>query len=234
MNSAQQDDDPLKQYNLLATFSDEQAAAAAAGTLRLHGMRDGAISLRARSDVTALDQAEMRDELEGVFASPGIIATGPMMAGAVAGSAVGAVAGAVLGLVGGALAYSGGSGLLISVIVGAVALATAGAVLGGFIVPRSRPFPGDGFAPPGTDMAGAGPERSLGRNPRDAEVVLGIHVGDELSLEGAEEILLAAHPLRLDRVSPGGDVLGTQHLGLDAPPVQTGSARQIETHEQLP
>ena len=220
-----------KPYNLLATFPDRAAAGRAVEALRRQGLSDKSISLQSRGAAPEVDRAEMRDELEGMVAGPGAVATGPMSIGSFAGGALGAVVGAVLGFAIGALIYGtgGGSVVIISAIVGAVALATFGATAGGFLGPRSRKEAGDGVTPPGNDLNGAGPQRTRGADPAGREVVVGVQVEDEPSLEGVQGVLEAAHPLRLDVVSPDGSVLGTQELGLNAPPVQPGTARQVQT-----
>ena len=220
-------DNPLREYNLLATFSDTQAAGRAAGALRLRGVSEDAYSIESLEDRPGVDEARMRDELEGVSAGGPLVATGPMTGGAMAGGMAGIVVGAVLGLVVGALLFLGNrhsgsaAGLGATVVIGAVALGVAGAVVGGFMGPRRR-------AAASAGQWAAGPASA---SERPAAVVLAVHVDDQETLSASEEVLKEAEPLRLDRISRAGEVLGTQALGLDAPPVEPGSGRVVTEDE---
>lgn len=217
----------LREYNLLATFSDIGAADRAAGALRLRGLSEDAYSIEALEDRPGVDEARMRDELEGVAAGGPLVATGPMASGAMTGGLTGLVVGAVVGLVVGALLFLGnrhsGSpvGLGATVMIAAVALGVAGAMVGGFLGPRRRPAAS-------ASRGGAQPEPD---SERAAAVVLAVHVDDRESLSASEEVLKEAEPLRLDRLSRSGEVLGTQSLGLDAPPVEPGSGRVVREGE---
>lgn len=211
----------LREYNLLATFADIRAARRAAGALRLRGLADDAYSIEELDERPGVDEARMRDELEGSVAAPGIgLMTGPMSSGAITGGITGVVVGGIIGLVVGALLFlgSGHSGSAVgvgaTVIICAVALGVAGAVVGGFIGPRNRASKVPSQWAPESD------------EPR-SEVVLAIHVDDQEALNTSEEVLKEAEPIRLDRISRAGDVLGTQSLGLNEPPVQPGSGRVV-------
>lgn len=214
----------LKEYNLLATFPDVASARRAAGALRLRGIGDESFTVADVDAVPAVDEARMRDELEGMAAGPGLVATHSMTTGAIRGAVAGLVVGAVIGAIVGIAVFGHGSGShlvgeLATVIGFAVGLSVAGAVAGGFSRPRYHPDPGDVAEP----FDGA-PDYA----ERDREVVLGVHVDDPTVFALSEEVLEGAAPLQLDRISRHGDVIGTERLGLDAPPVQPGSGRVRE------
>ncbi|MDQ3958311.1 MAG: hypothetical protein M3273_08335 [Actinomycetota bacterium] len=82
---------------------------------------------------------EMADELEGVVAAPGVVASKSQAQGGAAGlvgfGAVGLVLGAILGL-----AVFGGStqAVIISAVAFAFAGGTAGVLIGGFVTPRKK------------------------------------------------------------------------------------------------
>jgi hypothetical protein len=208
-------------YNLVATFPDAAAARRAAGALLRRGVGEESMSLRDAGDAPGVDEARMRDELEG---SLGGVATKSMTIGALVGGILGGVAGVILGFIVGVLAFGSGAtnvGMWTTVIVLAVAFSTAGAVAGGFVKPRSEPDAVDVPGSPG----GAAAERQAA--PSDHFVALEIHVEDPRSFAEAEEALQEAGPLRVDRFTDSGRVVGTEGLGLNAPPVQPGSGRTI-------
>jgi hypothetical protein len=214
----------LKEYNLVATYADPTTAERAAGALRLRGLGDEAFSVASAASTPAVSEARMRDEMEGLAAGPGVIATKSMSAGAAAGAVVGLVVGAILGLVIGLVVFGGGSGSHVgewaTVIGFAVGLGVAGAVAGGFSKPRYRPETGD--VP--EDFEGA--PRNAPPSPA-TEIVLEVSVDDPAEFALSEEVLEQSSPVRLDRLSRAGEVIGTEELGLDAPPVQPGSGRQV-------
>lgn len=219
---------PLGEFNLVATFTDIASAKRAAGQLRLRGLGEESITVAPASQTPEVDEARMRDELEGVVAGPGLVATKSMTVGAAVGSVIGLFAGAVLGWIVGVAAFHHGTGshavgLWASVIVVAVALGVAGAVAGGFLKPRYRPEVGDSPQ----DFEGT-PEHALPtREARDAQMVVAVRVDDPQDFALSEEVLEQASPVRLDRLGRRGEVIGTEEVGRDSPPVQPGSARQI-------
>ena len=231
MDAAQ---DQFRNYNLLATFPDRASAEQAVGALRLRGLGDDAISLDSRSEEPAVEEAEMRDELEGMVAGPGVIASKSMSEGAIIGAVAGAVIGAIAGFLIGTVVFGPASssrtaGIVISVIVFAVGLSTAGAIAGGFLKPRYRPAEGD--APEDREPR---PGEAPGSGSPDpaTEVVVGVHVDDESRLAAYEDVLEAAKPLRLDLVGKEGEVLDTEETGLGSIPVQPGSGRVFPTREE--
>ncbi|HLI55854.1 MAG TPA: hypothetical protein VKY26_02355 [Actinomycetota bacterium] len=217
-------------YNLTATFPDVATAKQAAGALRLRGLAGEAIALGDAADVPAVDEARMRDELEG---SAGI-ATRSMLSGAFAGGVIGLVIGAVVGFLVGLAIFGSGVGEPATVVGLAVGLSVAGAVIGGFAKPRVDPAATDVPASRG----GAASERVAKRDvtslstvvppPSPQGVVLQVHVTDPELFAEAEDVLVHAGPLRVDRFTESGQVVGTEELGLDAPPVQPGSGRQFQ------
>ena len=82
---------------------------------------------------------EMADELEGVVAAPGVVASKSQTQGGLGGMLglgfVGLLVGALLGL----LVFGGStSAVVISAVVFAVAGGTAGMMIGGFMAPRKK------------------------------------------------------------------------------------------------
>jgi hypothetical protein len=207
-------------YNLVATFPDAAAARRAAGALRRRGVSENSMSVRDAGDTPGVDEARMRDELEGTVG----VVTKSMTTGALVGGILGGVAGVILGFIIGVLAFGSGAtnvGMWTTVIVLAVAFSTAGAVAGGFLKPRRDPEDIDVPGSPG----GAAAERQAA--PSAPSVVLEIHVQDPQSFAEAEEALQESGPLRVDRFTDSGRVVGTEALGLNAPPVQPGSGRTV-------
>jgi hypothetical protein len=219
----------MRRYNLLATFPDRRAAEEAVGALKHRGLQESAISVGSRDDDRDVANAEMRDELEGLVAGPGVIASKTMSRGSLVGGIIGAVVGAVIGFLVGAAIFgsqSGSSrtiGIAAAVVAFAAGLATAGGVMGGFFKPRYKSDSGD-IAPGDTGPAGAPgepgkPEQSGG------QVVVGVHADDERLISESETVLSAANPLRLDLVDSRGQVLNTEEIGLGELPVEPGSGR---------
>ena len=212
----------MRRYNLLATFPDRRAAEEAVGALTRRGVAEAAISVGSREADREVAEAEMRDELEGLVAGPGVIASRSMTRGSLAGGIIGAVVGAVIGFLVGAAVFGSQSGpsrnigMAAAVVAFAAGLATAGAVMGGFFKPRYRADPGDVAAgdtgPAGSPGEPGKPEQSEG------QVVVGVHVDDEQVISESETVLSAANPLRLDLVGP-------QHRG-DRPRRTAGAAWQ--------
>ena len=89
-------------------------------------------------DRTRGDQAEQREELAGVVAGPGVVASKSQARGSVAWASAGAIIGAVIGLIAGLISSSGSSGIAIFVIAFAVAGLVAGGVSGGIARPRQK------------------------------------------------------------------------------------------------
>lgn len=226
----------MRRYNLLATFPDRRAAEEAVGALKRRGMAETAISVASRVGDREVAEAEMRDELEGLVAGPGVIASKTMTRGSLAGAIIGAVVGAVIGFLVGAAVFgsqSGASrtvGIVAAVVAFAAGLATAGAVMGGFFKPRYGSDAGDVAAgdtgPAGSPGEPGKPEQSEG------QVVVGVHVDDERVISESERVLSAANPLRLDLVDGRGAVLNTEELGLGELPVEPGSGRVREQEGQ--
>ena len=82
---------------------------------------------------------EMADELEGVVAAPGVVASKSQTQGGAGGllglGFVGLVVGALLGLI----AFGGSAqAVVISAVAFAFAGGTAGAIIGGFMAPRKK------------------------------------------------------------------------------------------------
>jgi hypothetical protein len=226
------DPNMMRRYNLLATFPDRRAAEEAVGALRRRGLGESAISVGPRDDDREVAKAEMRDELEGLVAGPGVIASKTMSRGSLAGSVIGAVVGAVVGFLVGAAIFGSQSGtsrtvgIAAAVVAFAAGLATAGGVMGGFFKPRYKSDSGD-VAPGDTGPVGGPGEPGKPEQTGD-QVVVGVHADDERLIVESEGVLSAADPLRLDLVGSGGEVLNTEEIGLGELPVQPGSGRMRE------
>jgi hypothetical protein len=220
-----------RRYNLLATFPDRPSAEQASEALKRRGLGDGAISLNTRREVPAVEEAEMRDEVDELWGGPGVVATHSETKGALVGGVVGGILGAVVGLVVGLIVFGARAsqigGIVISVVVFIVALSTAGAVAGGFVKPRVRPEEGDD-----PEDRAATPDRGMRVWGTADEVVVGVHVDDRSELAVAEEVLEAARPVRLDLVGREGQILDTEETGLGSIPVQPGSGRREPVDEE--
>ena len=91
------------------------------------------------ADDKAQARQEMADELEGVVAAPGVVASKSQTQGGLGGMLglgfVGLVVGALLGLV----AFGGSARtVVISAVAFAFAGGTAGVLIGGFVTPRKK------------------------------------------------------------------------------------------------
>lgn len=91
------------------------------------------------ADSKAQARQEMADELEGVVAAPGVVASKSQTQGGLGGMLglgfVGLVVGALLGLI----AFGGSTrAIVISAVAFAFAGGTAGAIIGGFMAPRKK------------------------------------------------------------------------------------------------
>lgn len=91
------------------------------------------------ADDKAHARQEMADELEGVVAAPGVVASKSQTQGGIGGMLglgfVGLVVGALLGLV----AFGGSAQVVvISAVAFAFAGGTAGVLIGGFVTPRKK------------------------------------------------------------------------------------------------
>lgn len=195
--------------NIAATFSDEQAAKRASEMLQSKGVAANKVQILPKQQDRAVAYAEMRDEMEGVAASPGIGAamSGSMAKGSIAGALIFTALGLVIGLVLGWLWGGSPSKLLIASLSGAVAGATFGFTAGGFLKPRLRPDAkdkGEFEEEPVSDPLGP-----TGNSA--AEYVVEVQTTDESEYRSAYAALEGMGPLRLDRFSPEGAVVATPH-----------------------
>jgi hypothetical protein len=202
----------LRKCNAIATFSDEKAAQGAVGELRSSGVDRSAISLTPLSEHEDAERAEMRDEVEGFVAGPGVALTKSMSRGAAVGTVTLGLIGAFLGLLIGLL-WGGMPGarpgatqkVFIAVGIFAVMGGTIGFMLGGFLKPRYRPgrdeqgeFEGEPVSP--ATVPEPEPETR-------AEMVVSVHLDDEAEFSRAVSVLEGMHPERLDVVGPEGGEL---------------------------
>lgn len=200
-------------HNLAATFQSRQKADQAADQLTksLSGVR---VELTSKREDRKVQQAEMRDELEGVVAAPalGSALTKSQTQGAVGGVVLVGGVGVLIGLIAGFL-INGAPGSEISVVrwlltwilTPAIAGGTLGMLAGGLLKQRHAPAPEDSAAPrEASEDAGLA---------RDEECVVEVSASTESELEKALDILQGLGPARLDQFDAEGKVVETQELG---------------------
>lgn len=173
---------------LLAVLPDRSAAEAVATQLADRGIDPAAVRIAApRDEVTSLE-AEVQEEVTQSFNSPTVgvaypketVKAGVAFLPPVVG--IGAVLGALA-----ALPLDGGWPLWLRAVVGAIVGATMGGTIAAVVVPAMSV-----------------------RNPHDpsvAETGVTVRVAD--ASDAALEVLVAAHPLRLDRLGPDDRPLDT-------------------------
>lgn len=203
--------------HLTATFGDKGAADRAAQRLGEQGLSSGKLSVLPKGQDRSVAFAEMRDEMEGVAASPGIGAamTGSMAKGSIAGTLIFTLVGAALGLLAGWLWGGTPSKYAIAALSGAVAGATFGFTIGGFLKPRLRPDAkdkGEFEDEPVTQPLGPSGDSS-------SHFVLKVRTDDEAEYRSTLSTLEAMSPLRLDEFNPEGEVVSTS----DTPPGESDS-----------
>jgi hypothetical protein len=176
------------QHNVEATFSNERDARAAAETLRREF--DGNVTRDSALDERAALRAEMRDEVEATVVGPGNV--GPFTKGMTRGIAlwvpVGTLAGAVIGLALALLPWASGMStvwrIVAGLVIGGVAGATAGFVIGGGFRPRKE---------------GEGAELASEDRP-----VVGFHTDDLATAERVERRLAEVGAERVGRADEAG------------------------------
>ena len=198
---------------LAATFDGRGQAQRAADTLS-RNLGASRVELKSKRGDRQVQYAEMRDELEGVVASPvlGAAMTKSQTQGAVGGAMLIGGIGLVLGVIAGFM-VNGAPGsevsmarwLMLWVFTPAVAAGTLGLLAGGMLKQRYVPAPSDA-APPHEASPEAGIEA-------EEETVVEIRVGDDSELKKAEVLLAELKPQRLDRFDAGGGVVATEDLG---------------------
>jgi hypothetical protein len=176
------------QHNVEATFSNDREARAAADMLRREF--GGSVTRDSALDERAALRAEMRDEVEATVVGPGNV--GPFTKGMTRGIAVwvpiGAVAGAAIGVALAMLPWASGMStvwrIVAGLVIGGVAGATAGFVIGGGFRPRRE---------------GEGAELASEGGP-----IVGFHTDDLATAERAERRLAEVGAKRVDRADEAG------------------------------
>ncbi len=201
---------------LAATFSGRSQAQEAADVL-VRNLQTARVDLTSQPKDRRVQYAEMRDELEGVVASPalGSAVTKSQAQGGVAGALIIGGVAVALGLTSGLL-INGAPGSEISairwlitwVLVPAFAGGTFGFLSGGLLKQRYAPSRNDAAAP-----REAGPTAGL-ESPQPT--VVEVASDDVEELERAYGILRDLAPDRLDRFTADGQVVATQDLGYRA------------------
>lgn len=181
---------------IVAVFSDERAAQAAAEAARRQGVEAGAIHIGSALDERHALQAEMREEMEHTTVGAGNIGpfTKEMTKGLSFGVAVGAVVGVVLALPAAFLFFTEEQlfvRLVIAVFVGAAAGATVGFVAGG-------------------GLAAKGPVEQLAAERGTALSIIG-------GGQAVVDILRRYQPIRLDLVRDDQpvDTIATEEARVD-------------------
>jgi hypothetical protein len=203
----------FRRHNLAATFGSHGKAQQAAERLR-KDLSGSQVEVTTKRDDPDVQHAEMREELEGVVASPvlGSALTKSQTEGAVGGVLLLAGAGVVVGALVGFL-INGAPGSEVSVlrwlftwiVIPAFAGGTLGMLGGGMLKQRYAPAPED-EAPPREASPDAGLE-----SPREA--VVHVATDEESEFEKAIGILRGLGPDRLDKFDSEGEVVETLDLG---------------------
>jgi hypothetical protein len=197
---------------LAATF-DGRGKAQKAADLLSRNLRDARVEITSKRQDQSVQYAEMRDELEGVVASPvlGSAVTKSQAQGGSAGAfLIGGIAVALGLLIGFMVNGAPGSEvswqrwLMLWAVVPAIAGGTLGLLAGGLLKQRFAPSKND-EAPPREASPGAGLESS-------EETVVEIATSDENELERAFDILRDLSPARLDQFDAEGKVVSTRDL----------------------
>jgi hypothetical protein len=200
-------------HSLAATFDGSGKAQKAADLLK-RNLKDATVEITSKPDDRNVQYAEMRDELEGVVASPvlGSAVTKSQAQGATAGVLLIGGAAVALGLIIGFMVH-GAPGSEVSVarwvlmwfLTPAIAGGTLGLLAGGMLKQRYAPSDKDS-APDFEASADAGIE-----SPETT--VVEIATSDEAELERAFDILRDLAPDRLDQFDAEGKVVATRDLG---------------------
>ncbi|HEX2052479.1 MAG TPA: hypothetical protein VHJ78_01970 [Actinomycetota bacterium] len=200
-------------HTLAATFDSRQQADQAVQRLseRVQGAR---VEVKSKRQDRKVQQAEMRDELEGMVASPvlGAAMTKSQTQGAIGGTILIAGLAILIGVVAGFL-IDGAPGSDVSpwrwfmtwVMIPAIAGGTLGTLAGGMLKQRYKPAPEDS-APPREAAPDAGLEAP-------EETVVEVHASGDADLQQAMDVLQGLNPQRLDRFNSAGEVVETQQLG---------------------
>lgn len=198
---------------LAATFSDPQAAQRAADLVSM-AVPQSTVEVGPKNEEPAVKYAEMRDELEGVVASPalGTVMTSSQTQGALGGGLLGGGIGLAIGALIGFFMHGMPGGevwwvrwILTWALIPAVAGGTLGMMAGGLLKSRYRPASKD-TAPSREASPRAGIE-----SPKTTVVTLS--TDDDRAFEKAIDTLQELQPLRLDQFDAGGEVVTTQSLG---------------------
>jgi hypothetical protein len=198
---------------LAATFEGPGKAQKAADMLS-RNLREARVEITSKRADRSVQYAEMRDEMEGMVASPvlGSAATKSQAQGATAGIILIGGGALVLGLIIGFM-VNGAPGSEISwqrwlmtwAAIPAIAGGTLGLLAGGMLKQRYSPSAHDVAAP-----REASPEAGL---ESTEETVVEIATSDENELERAFDILRDLGPARLDQFDAEGKVVATRDLG---------------------
>lgn len=210
----------LRAHNVLATFPDRGTAEQAVTELRERAaIPPDRVIVTTKGDEPAVSSAEVRDELEGVIASPvlGAAMTETQAQGAAGGMVLFGIIGAIVGL-GIAFLWAGGlpgtTGQSARAFWGAliaftVAGGTLGMLAGGINKQRFKPSPRDQAAYEDEHV-----RKPAGPAPKtDQQPVVEVRTDDPAEFRDAVGVLGSLHPIRLDTVDAQGRVLSTKEVG---------------------
>ncbi|MBW3590993.1 MAG: hypothetical protein KY393_03955 [Actinobacteria bacterium] len=204
----------FERRNLVATFQGLSKAREAARELS-GSVPHARIEVRPKSQQSGVQYAEMRDEVEGVVASPalGSAMNRSQFQGALQGAAIVGGIAIALGLLAGAIfAGSPGAGwsmwqwIFTWALIPAFAGGTLGALAGGMLKPRQDPAREYEAAP-------ENPEAGEGMNVESEEVSVQVSTDSEEDFRQALAMLQQMNPGRLDRLSEAGEVQATKETG---------------------
>lgn len=209
-------DSNFGRHNIVATFKESYEADQAARALKQRLGRSE-IQVRRADNDPAVQQAEMRDELEGMVASPVLgsamnkTQAQGAVGGAVAIAAITVALGAIIGvIVNGAPGneVSIGRWLITWILTPAIAGGTLGMLAGGMLKPRYAPAPKDEGTPKEANHGDHDHSRD-----QEPQFVVNVHTDDESEFQQALSVLKEMGADRLDRFNEDGQVLATREIG---------------------
>lgn len=202
----------FERRNLVATFQSLSKARAAARELT-GNLPHARVEVRPKAQQSGVQYAEMRDEVEGVVASPvlGSAMNRSQFRGALTGAATVGGAAVLLGLLAGLLfAGTPGTGwsmwrwVLTWLVIPAFAGGTLGMLAGGMLKPRRQAAREYEAAP--EDAAGG----VRAEDPDAGEASVQVSTDSEEEFRKALAMLQNMNPGRLDRLSGKGEVQATR------------------------
>ncbi len=201
---------PVAQHNVVAGFTDRDKVEEAVVRLEEAGVPRSEIRIQTSADRALVGKAEMREEIDRAWGGPAFsIATEHQTKGAATWTPIGTIIGAAVGALVGLVFFDGAAGMIASVVGLALAGATAGVLIGGFVGPKAVD----------ADHAEAQEQR----------VVVAVHSEVQEHVEKAQHLLGEVGAERVERFDREGNPVPELHgrSGREVRPSQTG--RRLET-----